>query len=299
MSNLFYAPRIYSQDSAKLYFRATGTSSPQNVYTDADLTVAHSNPVVANSNGYFDPIYLDPTLPDYRVIHTDGSDAGDDYTQETLLWPILDDIPASSNTAQTYRAKGTAPEILFEETDATTDNKKWRLRVNSELLTLDAGDDAESTWDTVFTIDRNGLYFQDASSRLYLVEKTGSFTGTLTGMSGATTGTFNYRRVGGMVTVYSGTAISGTSNTTAMTMTGAPSAIVPKNTPISVEGVCAGLVDNGNAVAGYFTLAYGASWVFTFNVLDNPPAAFTGSGTKGVSAGFQMTYFLSATNALA
>lgn len=288
MSNLFYAPRIYSQDSAKLYFRATGTSSPQNVYTDADLTVAHSNPVVANSNGYFDPIYLDPTLPDYRVIHTDGSDAGDDYTLETLLWPILDDVPSSSNTAQTYRVKGVAPEIVFEETDATTDNKKWRARVQAEAFTIDIGDDAESTWTNVFSIDRAGA-FSDFGGDPFVSGESGTFTATLSGMSSATTGTMTYQRIGGLVILYCNADITGTSNSTAMTITGMPAAIVPKTSAPDRYAVVNGIIDDSNYLSGTAALDYPvSSWVWTLQVT----GGFTASGTKGLANGFTLMYVL-------
>lgn len=43
---------------AKLYFYASGTSTPQNTYSDAALTVANANPVVADSGGRFGDIYM-------------------------------------------------------------------------------------------------------------------------------------------------------------------------------------------------------------------------------------------------
>lgn len=49
------------------YFYATGTTTPATVYTTAGLTVAHANPVVADSAGLFDPIYFDASVR-YRGI---------------------------------------------------------------------------------------------------------------------------------------------------------------------------------------------------------------------------------------
>jgi len=46
---------------AKYYFYLTGTSTLATVYTDSALSVAHSNPVIADANGTFAPIWLDPT----------------------------------------------------------------------------------------------------------------------------------------------------------------------------------------------------------------------------------------------
>lgn len=89
MSNLFFLPRVVYTPGSKLYFYQTGSSTPQNTYQDKDLSVPHSNPVEADSAGYFDPIYLDPSLPDYRVELTDSSDVLQSG------YPV-DDVPAAS-----------------------------------------------------------------------------------------------------------------------------------------------------------------------------------------------------------
>lgn len=51
---------------AKAYFYVTGSTTPKTVYTDADLTTPHSNPVVADANGQFAPIWM-ATDQAYRV----------------------------------------------------------------------------------------------------------------------------------------------------------------------------------------------------------------------------------------
>lgn len=57
---------------AKLEFFITGTSTPLAVFTDNALTVAHTNPVIADSAGRFAPIYLQDA--DYKVILKDAAD---------------------------------------------------------------------------------------------------------------------------------------------------------------------------------------------------------------------------------
>src|SRR6185369_4212416 len=52
---------------ALLYFYQTGTTTPQNTYTDSGLGTPNANPVVADSNGLFPPIYLS-SGPDYKMI---------------------------------------------------------------------------------------------------------------------------------------------------------------------------------------------------------------------------------------
>lgn len=154
MSNPFTFARQRSVAGAKLYFRLTGTSTPQNTYTTPALTTPHSNPVVADANGYFDPIYLDPSLPNYRIIHTDGSNVDNDPTLEVELEPTVDDYPSSSNVSSGYRVKGTRPRIIIEETDAGSNAKKWYIEAQNEELIIGQMDDAESTLTPNLTIPR-------------------------------------------------------------------------------------------------------------------------------------------------
>jgi len=52
---------------AQWFFYTTGTTTPQPVYTNATLSVAHTNPVVADAGGEFPAIYFDSNLV-YRGI---------------------------------------------------------------------------------------------------------------------------------------------------------------------------------------------------------------------------------------
>ena len=61
------------EPGAKLYFYATGTTTPAPIYTTAALTTEHANPVVANAGAQFDNVYLDDTLT-YRLVITDSDD---------------------------------------------------------------------------------------------------------------------------------------------------------------------------------------------------------------------------------
>lgn len=56
---------------AMQYFYVTGTSTPTPVYTTGDLSVEHSNPVIANAAGRFAAIYLDSNVT-YRVVLKDA-----------------------------------------------------------------------------------------------------------------------------------------------------------------------------------------------------------------------------------
>lgn len=57
---------------AKLNFYLTGTTTRADTFTDNALSVAHTNPVVADASGRFAPIYL--VARQYKVVFTDASD---------------------------------------------------------------------------------------------------------------------------------------------------------------------------------------------------------------------------------
>jgi hypothetical protein len=271
---------------AKLSFFVSGSSTPQPVYQDINLTTPLSQPVEADAAGRFPAIYLDPALPDYRILLTDSADVVQPG------YPI-DDIPAQQNTAQKIRLKHTAPELIFEETDASANNKKWRLRVNTEALTVDIGNDAESAWVNVLSLDRNGVLYLADPDQIFdpaplITGVPGSFTATLTGMDGSTTGTINYERIGRVVVMYTnGVAFTGTSNASSMTMTGLPSAIATANT----HSCACYVTDNG--VEFIPALATITGTTVTFRPLSGgtySATGFTGSGTKGLGSGWSIVY---------
>lgn len=285
MSNLFYLPRVHSTPGAKLYFRATGTSTPQNTYQDIDLSTAHANPVVADADGYFDPIYLDPALPDYRVIHTDGSDAGDDYTQEVLLEPILDDVPASATTTPSQRIKGTAPILIWEETDQTSGNQKWFARANGNQLDIGPLDGAESSFTTAISIARDGgVTISDltAGSNIATVES-GSFTGTQTGYSSDLTPTIQWRKSGTIVSLSCNAGSVGTSNGTGLTLAGIPVGIRPLQSMTYINR----LTDNGAVGLGVAIVGTNGTITFGNGITGS---TFTGSGSKGLPGGWSLIY---------
>ena len=117
-ATLFTLPKVLVFDTnaalesgAKANFYITGTSTRQNTFTDKDLTTPHDNPVVADANGVFAPIYLDDTL-NYKVDITDALDV-------SLSGYPVDDLASSdeilTNFASTANALG-ASLIGIEDT---------------------------------------------------------------------------------------------------------------------------------------------------------------------------------------
>jgi len=148
--NLFVLPKQIPLNSgvvvpgAKATFSQTGTSTLQNTFTDILLATPHANPVVADSDGVFAPIYFDPSFVDYRLKLTDANDV--------LIYQV-DDVPASQ-AGQSLTLTDNAPFIDLIESDAAANNGVWRIAVNSEQLTLKLGNDALSSFTDILTVDR-------------------------------------------------------------------------------------------------------------------------------------------------
>src|SRR5690348_16623478 len=103
MTSLYYPPKFSSGlAGSKLYFYVTGTTTPQATYTDEALLVPSSNPVVADASGVFAPIYLDPSLPSYRVKFTTSAD---------VLIYQTDDVPSSQNKTTSLQLESADPVI--------------------------------------------------------------------------------------------------------------------------------------------------------------------------------------------
>lgn len=280
---------------ALLYFFATTTSTPQNTYQDAALAVAHAHPVVADQNGVFAPIFLDPSLPNYRVrLESSAGVVQPGYP--------VDDVPSAGDEVTSFRVTSTAPEIILDETDASSGNRKWRVRVNGEQLAVAVGNDAESSWVNVLTVDRSANTVDDIvigtgdtevdiagvltvnfggsaflNDVMLATRDSDSFTGTLTGLTTSPTVSVGYSVTGGLVTL-SWTAQQATSNATTLTITGMPAPIRPA---AQQSGIYVSVQDNGTVVQGRVVIE--TSGVLTFSTGVNG-GAFTGSGTKGVTA---------------
>lgn len=115
----------------------------------------------------------------------------------------------------------------------------------------------------------------------------GTFTATLTGCTTSPTGTATWYRAGNIVTLVL-PVLTGTSNTTACTITGLPAGIQPATLADQYQrlAIC---VDNGSNVDAIARIQ-DASGTITLNKASL--AAFTASGTKGLSVESVITYLL-------
>jgi hypothetical protein len=119
---------------------------------------------------------------------------------------------------------------------------------------------------------------------------TGSFTGTLTGFTPSNpTGTCIWSRNGNQVTLFI-PILNGTSNTTALTLTGLPAAIQPVRTqrPAISQDTCE---NNSALLEGNFSCQVAASGTVTF-LVGNNASGWTNSGNKGFFSAVVISYLL-------
>lgn len=295
MPFLFNLPRVTSTPGAKLYFYRTNTTTPQAVYTDEALDVAHSQPVTADASGLFAPIYLDPTLPAYRVRLTTAAD---------VLAYQTDDVPSNQNTSTSQRVESTAPSIILYDTDGTVNQRKFRIQVSGGLFAIALLNDAESSANNLLSIE-TGVFprlvlstdttVDDGLNEYSLVrDEADSYTGTLTGMASDPTSAVLYALHGSQVTLYIPSAsdgFTGTSDATSMTITGMPADLWPQRTqtlPI------ASLIDSGNYIGDgeNVSASISTAGVITF-LINGSATGFTASGTKSTGPGCTITYLRS------
>ena len=130
---------------------------------------------------------------------------------------------------------------------------------------------------------QNGYYLNGA-----LLTTSGTFTGTLTGVSATTTGTFHYAIVGNICTVSLANAsnVIGTSNSTALTMTGLPAVCQPATQQPIIPCL---LEDNSIGYSGFAFVQQSGTVVFYKQVVSGSSitlgaTSFTSSGSKGIDS---------------
>ena len=224
----------------------------------------------------------------------------------SLLYPVgyifLDDngSPVNAGKLYAYRTGTTTAQDTYSDSTLSTANANPVVLNSSGRSTTAIYGDPASGYDYRLTLktSADAQIWQyddikvDGAATATLAE--GSFTGTLTGMTASTTGTVNYKIVsdsagtGKLCTLTVPSTISGTSNTTAMTMTGLPAAC----TPSIAATILVQVVDAGTSLVGLAQITASSTTITFFVAQPFDSSGFTGSGAKGVTGGWTMTYAL-------
>ena len=102
---------------AKLHSYIAGTTTNQNTYSNSTLTTANANPVVADSDGRFGAIYLDPGLS-YKFVVKTTADV-DIFTQDNVDPQSPQELIILSKTAN-YTVTVTDGDDVLVLCDATS-----------------------------------------------------------------------------------------------------------------------------------------------------------------------------------
>lgn len=203
---------------------------------------------------------------------------------QSLVDPNADRIAFWDDSAGTtqWLAVGTGLSI----TGTTISADAASAYVTSLGLLSDPGIDRIIFWDDSATNLAHltvGTNLAITGTSLDFSSITGSFTGTLTGVTSGS-GTIKYTRNGGVVHLEIPVAIVGTPNSTAHTITGAPAAIFP----VTAQH-CIGITRNNN-VAAFGKVVVETTGVLTlYNALS---AVFTNATSEGLEV-CSFTYHLS------
>ena len=90
-----------------------GTTTPKVTYTDAALTIPHSNPIIADANGKFPDVFLE--LSGYKLRFTDANDVQYLETDGVFGTPDIEDT-----VQQTQRITAAADQTTFNLTNSYT-----------------------------------------------------------------------------------------------------------------------------------------------------------------------------------
>jgi len=126
---ILFSPYFRATDQANqpvpgafLTFYATTTSTLQPIWADQGLSVALSNPQQADGNGVFSAIWLDDSLPPYKIVlqHPDQNDPTIPGAIVSGAWGTIDPYNAAFVLSQTTVANAFYPRTSAEIAASTT-----------------------------------------------------------------------------------------------------------------------------------------------------------------------------------
>jgi hypothetical protein len=303
-----------------IYTYAAGTTTPTPTYTDYTGTTLNANPIVlsaagrpVSSSGAPVGIYIG-ALTYHKAVITDSSGnvvAGGN----SLDWLLGINDPSNTNVSLAVTSAPPGVDLIGNAVKSYTTFAQMRAAPSAGLsngaqtgqsliAVLEGGSSIGDAlggafyWNTSSTTADDGVNVIKvtaiATGRWIRITtpattpSTGSWSATLTGMASGGTGTLYYNIVGNICSIYTPTAITGTSNTTAMTLSNLPAPCQPAGQRVVV---CV-LTDNV-AGTGFGTATILNSATVTFGTgVTTVTGVFSNTGTKGLAAGFQLVYNL-------
>ncbi len=286
----------------KLFTYAGGTTTKKTTYTDSTGLSSNANPIILDYRGEAS-IWINPNEA-YKYVLARPSDTDPptnpiwtvDQLRESVLISLYGGV--DTGTANAYVLTYTANFTTYVDgtviywIPSNTNTGGSTLNVNG-LGAVPILDPAGFTLAAGAIIANQITAVIYRSGSFYLLSVSvalGSFTGTITGVTVATTGTVFYKIAGGSCTLYVTGNIFGTSNTNAMTMTGVPAICRPS---VQRNIVCSDIIDDSISVFGVAGVGTGGG--ITFSTMQPSgarviPSTFTAANNKGLSTGWTVTY---------
>jgi hypothetical protein len=297
-------------NGGRLFTYAALSSTKIATYGTSDLSTLNSNPVVLDFRGEAS-VWTLPNTAYKFVLAPPGSDdppTNPIWSVDNIVNSVLLTLYGGTDTGSVnaYVLNFSAPFTAYSDgiviywLPANTNTGASTLNVNGlgALAIVDQNGNPLIAG-AIVSNQVTGVILSGGQWRLMTVSagSAGTFTGTLTGMVGATTGTVTYRvGTNGVVSLLVASDIFGTSNSTAMTMTGLPAVVRPGTAAAVVASPF--VRDNGNTGMDAIAVVDN-SGVIEFriaktnaiaNYVQFLAAGFTNAGSKGIPGGWVLTY---------
>lgn len=207
---------------------------------------------------------------------------------------------AVARTSSTANTIGTGPNIQLQDSSVVSATQWQHSGGQSELWQF-----GSSAWNQILKVlTTRGVVINTPASGSALTVSgvditpvSGTFTGTLVGCTTSPTATFNYFKIGPLIsiTIAGASDLTGTSNANNLQVTGVPAIL---NTANGSDVVSSHIIDNGTGhKMGEVAINSSITGTLFFSIM--APATgivsttgFTTSGTKGINAGFNVTILL-------
>lgn len=276
-----------------------GTVTPVATYTDSTGATPNANPLTLNNRGEAN-IWILPNVG-YKFLVKDS--AGNqirvvDNVQQAQLLTLYGGVDSGAvnayvlNFVASFSSYTDGTVIYWFPSNTNTGASTLNVNslgvipiINGDTTPVRAGQIGQNQPTVV--IYQSGKFILASQS-----QSSGTFTGTLTGMTASVTGTCSWTRNGNQV-ILTIPAMTGTSNSTSMTMTGIPAAINPA---LAKEIPIAGLEDNTVASLSGSVIVTAANQLnFQLGVVSgtkvqNGNTSFTAAGTKGISQQISLSF---------
>lgn len=271
---------------------SAGTATPVATYTDWTAVTPNPNPLTLNARGEAN-VYLLPNVA-YKIVEADqfgNQIRSTDQVNNSQLITLYGGVDTGSvnayaiNFVANFSAYVDGTVIYWMPSHTNTGAST--INVNGlGVVSITNTDGSALPGGTIIVNQMAEIAYKGGSFQLLTppLVTGGTFTGTFSGFTVGTTQTINWSRTGNIV-VLSAFAISNTSNSTALQMTGLPASLIPART---VGFGYFGPTDNSVLLTVPGAIVIGNTGTVVF-YKDTSQAAWTAAGTKGVSA-FVMTY---------